>query len=104
MAGPKELSPDSHMPDPLMRASAIELAMEAMQLASDAGPDTAFVPNSPATSCLSHSFSACSAEDIFVLAATLESPSANNHLPNDCQDAYLNADFLLKTGAMQVWN
>ncbi|MBT4053428.1 MAG: NYN domain-containing protein [Bacteroidetes Order II. Incertae sedis bacterium] len=82
-------------------ASAIELAMEAMQLASDAGPDTAFVLLSgnqlfvPLVQRLQR-------RGHFVLAATLESPSANNHLPNDCQDAYLNADFLLKTGAMQV--
>ncbi|MGB0649556.1 MAG: NYN domain-containing protein [Rhodothermales bacterium] len=75
-------------------AAAIELAMEAMKLSAEMGPGTAFVVLSgnqwfvPLVQRLFRS-------GHFVLMATLESPSAQDDLPADCQDLYLSADFLL---------
>lgn len=75
-------------------ASAIEMAMEALELASNDGPETAFILLSgnqwfvPLVQRLQR-------RGHFVLMATLESPSQADHLPLDCQDAYLNANFLL---------
>ena len=75
-------------------AAAIELAMEAMQLSSEVGPETAFVilsGNQWFVPLVQRLFRA----GHFVVMATLESPSAQDDLPADCQDVYLNADFLL---------
>ena len=75
-------------------AAAIELAMEAMQLSAEMGPGTAFVVlsgNQWFVPLVQRLYRA----GHFVVMATLESPSAQNDLPADCQDLYLNADFLL---------
>lgn len=75
-------------------AAAIELAMEAMQLSAEMGPGTAFVilsGNQWFVPLVQRLFRA----GHFVLMATLESPSAQDDLPSDCQDLYLNAEFLL---------
>lgn len=75
-------------------AAAIELAMEAMDLSSQLGQQTAFVILSgnqwfvPLVQRLSRA-------GHFVLVSTLESPSEPDDLPADCQDLYLNAEFLL---------
>lgn len=75
-------------------AATIELAMEAMDISAAMGPDTAFVILSgnqwfvPLVQRLSRA-------GHFVLMSTLESPSAQEDLPADCQELYLNADFLL---------
>lgn len=75
-------------------ASAIELAMEAMDISAMTGPDTAFVVLSgnqwfvPLVQRLQR-------KGHFVIMATLERPSQSGHLPSDCHDAYLYADFLL---------
>lgn len=75
-------------------AAAIELAMEAMDLSSQLGSQTAFVILSgnqwfvPLVQRLSRA-------GHFVLMSTLESPSEPDDLPADCQDLYFNADFLL---------
>ena len=75
-------------------AAAIELAMEAMELSSRMGQQTAFVILSgnqwfvPLVQRLSRT-------GHFVLMSTLESPSEPDDLPADCQDLYLNAEFLL---------
>ena len=75
-------------------ASAIEMAMETMELARNAGPQTAFVllsgnqwfiPLVQRLQRLGH----------HVVMATLESPTETDHLPADCRDAYFNAYFLL---------
>lgn len=75
-------------------AAAIELAMEAMQLSADLGPSTAFVilsGNQWFVPLVQRLFRA----GHFVLMSTLESPSEPDDLPADCQDLYLNAEFLL---------
>jgi len=75
-------------------ASAIDMAMEAMELSREMGPKTAFILLSgnqwfvPLVQRLQR-------KGHFVIMATLESPAQSDHLPDDCQDAYLNADFLL---------
>jgi len=75
-------------------AATIELAMEAMDISAAMGPETAFVILSgnqwfvPLVQRLSRA-------GHFVLMSTLESPSAQEDLPADCQELYLNADFLL---------
>ena len=75
-------------------AAAIELAMEAMQLSADLGPSTAFVilsGNQWFVPLVQRLFRA----GHFVIMSTLESPSEPEDLPADCQDLYLNAEFLL---------
>jgi hypothetical protein len=75
-------------------AAAIDLAMVAMELSNDLDPATAFVILSgnqwfvPLVQRLYQS-------GRFVLMSTLESPSEPDDLPADCQDLYLNAEFLL---------
>lgn len=75
-------------------AAAIDLAMFAMELARETDPSTAFVVLSgnqwfvPLVQRLFQS-------GRFVLMSTLESPSEPDDLPADCQDLYLNAEFLL---------
>ncbi len=75
-------------------AAAIELAMEALELATESGPGTAFIILSgnqwfvPLVQRLYR-------KGHFVVMATLESPSHSDDLPSDCKDLYLNADFLL---------
>lgn len=75
-------------------AAAIELAMEAMELSREMGPGTAFVilsGNQWFVPLVQRLFRA----GHFVLMSTLESPSEPEDLPADCQDLYLNAEFLL---------
>ncbi|MDA0378814.1 MAG: hypothetical protein O2899_04925, partial [Bacteroidetes bacterium] len=75
-------------------AAAIELAMEAMQLSGELGSQTAFVilsGNQWFVPLVQRLFRA----GHFVLMSTLESPSEPDDLPADCQDLYLNAEFLL---------
>ena len=75
-------------------AAAIELAMEAMELSANLGPSTAFVilsGNQWFVPLVQRLFRA----GHFVLMSTLESPSEPDDLPADCQDLYLNAEFLL---------
>jgi len=75
-------------------AAAIELAMEAMALSRELGPGTAFVilsGNQWFVPLVQRLFRA----GHFVLMSTLESPSEPDDLPADCQDLYLNAEFLL---------
>lgn len=75
-------------------ASAIDLAIKAMDLSREMDPSTAFVILSgnqwfvPLVQRLYR-------EGHFVLMSTLESPSEPDDLPADCQDLYLNAEFLL---------
>ena len=81
-------------------ASAIQLAMDAVEIAEQVGPETAFVVLSG-----NHLFvplvQRLQRKGHFVLAATLESSGGVDHLPVDCQDAYLNADFLLSSAGIQ---
>ena len=75
-------------------AAAIDLAMETMELATSAGPSTAFVLLSgnqwfvPLVQRLQR-------KGHEVVMATLESPPQSDHIPTDCQEAYFNVDFLL---------
>lgn len=75
-------------------AAAIELAMEAMDLSAQLGPQTAFVILSGNQWFVPLVQRLCRAGH-FVLMSTLESPSEPDDLPADCQDLYLNAEFLL---------
>ncbi len=76
-------------------ASAIDLAMEAAELGRETGPDTAFILLSgsrwfvPLVQRLQR-------RGHFVLIAALENPNHTDHLPEDCRDAFLNAEFLLR--------
>lgn len=78
----------------LDEASAIDLAMETVELGREYGPGTAFVLLSgnrwfvPLVQRLQR-------KGHFVLMASLESPNQSDHLPQDCRDAFLNVDFLL---------
>lgn len=68
--------------------------MEAMQLSTEFGPETAFVVlsgNQWFVPLVQRLFG----KGHFVLMSTLESPSHADDLPSNCQDLYLNAEFLL---------
>jgi hypothetical protein len=74
--------------------SAIDMAMETMEIASSVGLDTAFVLLSgnrwfvPLVQRLQR-------RGHFVLMATLEQPKTSDQIPEDCQDALFSAEFLL---------
>lgn len=75
-------------------AAGLELTMAAMDLSREMGPGTAIVLLSgnqwymPLVQRLYRN-------GHFVLMSTLESPTEQEDLPADCQDLYLNAEFLL---------
>lgn len=75
-------------------ASAIDMAMEAVELGHEYGPDTAFVLLSgnrwfvPLVQRLQR-------KGHFVLMTSLERPNQSDHLPEDCRDALFHAEFLL---------
>ncbi|MDA1029413.1 MAG: NYN domain-containing protein [Bacteroidetes bacterium] len=75
-------------------ASAIDLALETVEMCREYGPGTAFVILSgnrwfvPLVQRLQR-------KGHFVLMAALECPTQSDHLPEDCRDAFLHADFLL---------
>jgi hypothetical protein len=75
-------------------AAALELTMAAMDVSRETGPGTAIVLLSgnqwymPLVQRLYRN-------GHFVLMSTLESPTEQEDLPADCQDLYLNAEFLL---------
>ena len=75
-------------------ASAIDLAMEAMELSAELGQATAFVVLS-GNQWFVPLVQRLYGKGHFVLMSTLESPSQPDDLPSDCQDLYLNAEFLL---------
>ncbi len=75
-------------------AAAIELAMEAMTLSRELGPSTAFVILS-GNQWFTPLVQRLLRGGHFTLLSTLESPSEPDDLPSDCQDVYLNAEFLL---------
>ena len=78
-------------------AAMIDLAMEAVDIASRASGRMAFIILSgnhwyvPLVQRLQR-------EGHFVLMASLESPAQSNHLPSDVADSFLNARFLLSRG------
>lgn len=82
-------------------ASAIEMAMETMEMARNADSQTAFVLLSgnqwfiPLVQRLQR-------KGHQVVMATLESRTQSDHLPADCRDAYLNAFFLMNGTAKRV--
>ena len=75
-------------------ASAIDMAMESIEISRNAGKETAFILLSgnqwfiPLVQRLQRTGHQ-------VVMATLESPSHSDHLPEDCKEAFMNAQFLL---------
>ncbi len=68
--------------------------MEAMELSAELGQATAFVVLS-GNQWFVPLVQRLYGKGHFVLMSTLESPSQPDDLPSDCQDLYLNAEFLL---------
>ncbi|NQV72692.1 hypothetical protein HQ496_06190 [bacterium] len=75
-------------------ASAIDMAMESIEISRSAGKETAFILLSgnqwfiPLVQRLQRTGHQ-------VVMATLESPLHSDHLPEDCKEAFMNAQFLL---------